>query len=184
MDTYGNDSVGENSLTRYTEPKEEIRDPKNLTKFTIDTQSTYEKKKIVPNPAVQQEESPHKKRKLLRRSHHTICTIESHTIKLRNHYKMTHYISYVFGGFIQEEDGRLVPTNDLIQIVTKNLKYEGTGEPGPKPHINTTKADEAQITLVAEKTGVKPMPRRDHSAIMICNNKYMLVYGGKNDSAF
>lgn len=155
-----------------------------MTKFTIDTQSTYEKKKIVPNPALQQEELPQKKRKLLRRSHHTLCTIEGQTTKLRNGYKITHYISYVFGGFIQEEDGRLVPTNDLIEIVTKNLKYEGPGEPGPKPSNNTTKLDEAQITIVAEKAGVKPMPRRDHSAIMICNNKYLLVYGGKNDSAY
>lgn len=28
------------------------------------------------------------------------------------------------------------------------------------------------------------MPRRDHSAIMIRNNEFMLVYGGKNESAF
>ena len=49
MDT--NSSV-ENSPHRNTEQSELIRDPKNITKFTIDTQSTYERKKIVPNPAV------------------------------------------------------------------------------------------------------------------------------------
>jgi len=28
------------------------------------------------------------------------------------------------------------------------------------------------------------MPRRDHQALLITNNKYLLIYGGKNDSAF
>ena len=28
------------------------------------------------------------------------------------------------------------------------------------------------------------MPRRDHQALLISQNKYLLIYGGKNDSAF
>ena len=28
------------------------------------------------------------------------------------------------------------------------------------------------------------MPRRDHQALLISKNKYLLIYGGKNDSAF
>ena len=62
---------------------------------------------------------------------------------MKHGYKIVYYISYVFGGFIQEADGRLIPTNDLIEVVTKNLQYEGHGEPGPKPHSNLTKLEEA-----------------------------------------
>lgn len=32
--------------------------------------------------------------------------------------------------------------------------------------------------------GIRPLPRRDHQAILISNNEYMLIYGGKNDNAF
>ena len=28
------------------------------------------------------------------------------------------------------------------------------------------------------------MPRRDHQSLLISKNKYLLIYGGKNDSAF
>lgn len=28
------------------------------------------------------------------------------------------------------------------------------------------------------------MPRRDHNALLIRNNEFMLIYGGKNDLAF
>ena len=34
---------------------------------------------------------------------------------------MDYYVSYVFGGLIQEADGRFVPTNDLIEVVSKNV---------------------------------------------------------------
>ena len=50
-----------------------------------------------------------------------MCTIRGQTEKLRNGYKADYYISYVFGGLIQENDGRFVPTNDLIEVVTKNV---------------------------------------------------------------
>jgi hypothetical protein len=33
-----------------------------------------------------------------------------------------------------------------------------------------------------ESSGLKPMPRRDHNAILIKNNSIMLVYGGRNDN--
>lgn len=64
---------------------------------------------------------PSKRRKLLKRSHHTICTFKQKSEKLRNGYKIDYYISYVFGGLIQEDDGRFCPTNDLIEVVTKNV---------------------------------------------------------------
>ena len=59
IDTQNYDSGGEYSPSRRdTEGDAIVKDPKNITKFTIDTQSTYEKKKIVANPNYQQEE-PH-----------------------------------------------------------------------------------------------------------------------------
>ena len=61
------------------------------------------------------------RRRLLKRSHHTINTMPGKSEKLRNGYKMDHYISYAFGGLIQETDGRFCPTNDLLEIVTKNV---------------------------------------------------------------
>lgn len=40
------------------------------------------------------------RKRLLRRSHHTMNTIKGHTEKLRNGYRMDHYVSYIFGGLI------------------------------------------------------------------------------------
>ena len=44
-------------------------------------------------------------------------------------------------------------------------------------------ANEIIVNMIND-TGVRPLPRRDHTALIIKNNKYMLIYGGKNDSAF
>ena len=53
-----------------------------------------------------------------------------------------------------------------------------------KPSLTVTNADEVQVTLLADQGGIRPMPRRDHQALLISKNKYLLIYGGKNDSAF
>ena len=53
-----------------------------------------------------------------------------------------------------------------------------------KPSLTVTNADEVQVNLIREETGIRPMPRRDHQALLISQNKYLLIYGGKNDSAF
>ena len=66
------------------------------------------------------------KKRLLKRSHHTICTVYSHTEKLKQGYKIDFYISYVFGGIIQEPDGRLVPTNDLLEVQSKQVVLDRT----------------------------------------------------------
>ena len=39
-------------------------------------------------------------------------------------------------------------------------------------------------TLLSDESGIRPVPRRDHQALLISKNKYLLIYGGKNDSAF
>ena len=129
-----------------------------------------------------------RKGKLLRRSHHTMNTIFQKSEKLRNGYKMNYYISYIFGGLIQESDGRFSPTNDLIEVVTKKVLLDENQanevEKPIQPSIVITREDEAQFTLVRDQGGVRPMPRRDHQAILITKNKYLLIYGGKNDNAF
>jgi len=117
------------------------------------------------NPHQPQVSLPGKKRRLLRRSHHTICTIKGKTEKLRNGYKMEYYTSYVFGGLIQEEDGRLLPTNDLIEVVSKNVildKSQADVGNHVKPSLVSTNADEATVMIVKEHGGIKPLPRRDH----------------------
>ena len=61
---------------------------------------------------------------MLLRSHHTICTQLSHTEKLKQGYKIDYYVSYVFGGTVREDDGRYVPTNDLLEVVSKHVKLD------------------------------------------------------------
>ena len=82
---------------------------------------------------------------MLRRSHHTVCTVKGRSEKLRNGYKLDYYHSYVFGGLIQEEDGRFVPTNDLIEVVSKNVTIDKTQtevDNPVKPSNTMTNADE------------------------------------------
>ena len=127
------------------------------------------------------------KGRLLRRSHHTVCTVKLHTEKLKNGYKMDHYKSYVFGGLIQESDGRFRPTNDLIEVSTKSVVLDKTqtdAENPIKPSFAYTQADEAHVKLIRDHGGIKPLPRREHQALLITNNRYMLIYGGKCDNAF
>lgn len=40
------------------------------------------------------------------------------------------------------------------------------------------------MTLVSEQGGIRPLPRREHQALLITQNQYLLIYGGKNDNAF
>ena len=63
---------------------------------------------------------------------------------------MDYYISYVFGGLIQEEDGRFSPTNELIEVVSKNVLLDPSQdvETPIKPSNVVTLADEAQVTLI------------------------------------
>jgi len=116
-----------------------------------------------------------------------MSTIFGKTEKLRNGYKMDFFTNYVFGGLIQEDDGRFVPTNDLVEVVAKNvlLDRSQTDVENPiKPSFTITNADEVTISLVQERGGIKPLPRRDHQALLITNNQYLLIYGGKNDNSF
>lgn len=53
-----------------------------------------------------------------------------------------------------------------------------------KTSDSITRPDEAQVTLIRNQGGIRPVPRRDHQALLITDNKFLLVYGGKNDNAF
>ena len=43
---------------------------------------------------------------------------------------------------------------------------------------------EVSVVKVQENAGLRPVPRRDHTALLINKNRFMLLYGGKNDNAF
>ena len=115
-----------------------------------------------------------------------MCTIKVSEEKLKSGYKIVYYNSYIFGGIIQEPDGRFCPTNDLIKVSSKKITIDETQEQDNihKPNATFYKTDEAIIEYVEAKGGIKPLPRRDHSSVMIKNNECLLIYGGKNESAF
>lgn len=89
-------------------------------------------------------------RRVLKRAHHTICTVKARSEKLRGGYKMDYYTSYIFGGIVQERDGRFRPTNDFIEVESKNVVLDRSQdvETPHKPHVATTGADEVIIKLV------------------------------------
>ena len=125
------------------------------------------------------------------RSHHTMVSTKSkNDLKLpRNGYRIITYKHYVFGGLIQEADGRLTTSNDLIEIQTKYAVQDGSlfeeeGQAFHKPLPSVSGEGEASLTLMSEHSGIKPMPRREHSAQIINKGTQMLIYGGKNDGAF
>ena len=99
---------------------------------------------------------------------------------------METYVSYIFGGIIQEPDGRLSPTNDLIQVTSKRVLPDASWYVAHpiRPSESKTGEDIIAINLIEDQAGVRPLPRRDHTAILIKNNELMLVYAGKNDNAF
>jgi hypothetical protein len=65
-----------------------------------------------------------KSKKLLKRSNHTMCTVqvkypaEEERLKKLG-YKIIHFRSYVFGGLELESDGRFTTSNQLIEVRTR-----------------------------------------------------------------
>lgn len=47
-------------------------------------------------------------------------------------------------------------------------------------YSNIKDLDVAKVMRVSTQ-GIKPVPRRDHAAILLKSNSYLLIYGGKND---
>jgi hypothetical protein len=75
-----------------------------------------------------------------------------------------------------------VTSNDLIEIRTRVLNLDT--HRGSTPSVSQTKVDLANVSKIPVKGGKKPVPRRDHQAKIISMNKFLLIYGGKNDQAF
>jgi hypothetical protein len=68
----------------------------------------------------------------------------------------------------------------VIEIKNKT-KPDHTTIKGISIQVRETNGIEVKKIAVS---GIKPLPRRDHSALLISNNRYMLIYGGKNDLAY
>ena len=64
------------------------------------------------------------------------------------------------------------------------LRNQNSSENPIKPSMTLTQADEAQVRLLNDQGGVRPLPRRDHQALLINKDSQLLIYGGKNDNAF
>ena len=43
---------------------------------------------------------------------------------------------------------------------------------------------DAIFKIIKVKDGRIPLPRRDHCAVMIKNNNYLAIFGGKNDNSY
>jgi len=102
--------------------------------------------------------------------------------KVKGGYKLNIFKSYIFGGLIEDENGLLVTSNDLIEVSTMSvvvdLTYKGEFNELSRPAFSHAECMEAKVKLVQEKGGRRPMPRRDHSSCLVSNNRYLLIYGG------
>lgn len=96
------------------------------------------------------------------------------------------YKSYLFGGTIQGEHKQLIATNDLILCITKVVTKQQNDFDATREHIDVKTYNKSLVDIVVtrklETSGIAPMPRKDHSCILIQKNTQMLVYGGRNDA--
>ncbi|CDW74723.1 kelch motif family protein [Stylonychia lemnae] len=90
----------------------------------------------------------------LKLSHHTMTAVSK---SLQSRIDI-----YIFGGL----DSHNAPQNQLY-LLTYN-----------------TQSHECKLRMITDKTGFFPQARSHHSALMTCGNKYLLIYGGKNDFLF
>jgi hypothetical protein len=71
-------------------------------------------------------------------------------------------------------------SNDLILLKTKKTVQA----PDSDQKDDKRKTETASYKRIVPKDGRTPIPRRDHSAYLIRNGAYLIVFGGKNDNAF
>jgi hypothetical protein len=81
----------------------------------------------------------------------------------------------------------IAPSNELVEVhsrfieIKNKTKADHTTIKGISIQVRETNGIEVKRIAVS---GIKPLPRRDHSALLISSNRYMLIYGGKNDLAY
>ena len=127
-----------------------------------------------------------RRKKLLERSNHSMCTVqvsypaEEEKYKKQG-YNLVSFKSYIFGGLEMESDGRLMTSNELIEVSSRQLVPDSSRIAAMLANQSSGVAHYSSVKI---KGGRKPVPRRDHCALMISSNRYMLIYGGKNDQAF
>jgi len=97
---------------------------------------------------------------VLKRSHHTIEAIKGEE----------EINVYLFGGLNEQNK----PTNTLyhLRIELKDEESE---------LLDYTYKDGAILRLVKDHSGKAPIARSNHVSKLISKNKYMLIYGGRND---
>ena len=105
---------------------------------------------------------------------------------------ITEFTSYLFGGLVNNKYGQKQTTNDLIVVKTKKLlsfmeEEKQNSIPVSSEKVNEDTFDnnwveEYTVKRIIPKDGRLPLPRRDHSAVLIKNNKYIVIFGGKNDN--
>ena len=122
----------------------------------------------------------------------------SNLIKRTNHTMVSVYVKklgtcvfdfkhFLFGGLVLES-GMQVPSNDVVEVRTRILVKErfydeANWQLGKGINEFTIESLKAKVSFVA-CAGVLPMPRCDHSAQLISKNRYMLIYGGRNEQAY
>lgn len=119
---------------------------------------------------------------LMMRTNHTMVTFPVRSSFNSMGLEVTEFESLIFGGMIRNEFGQLTTNNDLIAVRTTAITDK---HKGPRHiELNATDLehkDLAQFQLLQPSDQRAPLPRRDHSAQLINNNKQMVVFGGRND---
>lgn len=117
----------------------------------------------------------------VKRSHHSMCTkvaSQSRVVIGGTDYQ---FVSYLFGGFVHNKYNQLKTSNDLIVVKYHRIMYDNSSQ--PKNGVAHYDGNEEAVYKTVTAKGRLPLPRRDHSACLIKDGQYLVVYGGKNDNA-
>lgn len=125
------------------------------------------------------------KNSVLGRIGHSFTTMKVEQKTLSNGSIMTTFVTYIFGGLIQNQYGQLQTTNDLFALKTQRIMNiaKAEADTNDKSQQNFDGPEEVTYTRLVPKDGRLPIPRRAHSAILIKQGKYLVVFGGKNDNS-
>jgi hypothetical protein len=91
------------------------------------------------------------------------------------------FVSYLFGGFVHNKYNQLETSNDLIVVKYHRIMYDNSSQ--PKNGVAHYDGNEEAVYKTVTAKGRLPLPRRDHSACLMKDGQYLVVFGGKNDNA-